>query len=75
MGTYAVGTAALNALSGIPVRTGKARSGALHRTGVPVLAAVSRPRRSRRRFSRCPPGANLTGCCARRGRPSTPENG
>jgi DNA-binding transcriptional ArsR family regulator len=38
MGTYAVGTAALNVLSGIPVRTGKARSGALHRTGVPVLA-------------------------------------
>jgi DNA-binding transcriptional ArsR family regulator len=38
MAIYAVGTAALNALSGIPVRTGKARSGALHRTGVPVLA-------------------------------------
>lgn len=38
MGTYAVGTAVLSALSGIPLRTEKRRSGTGHRTGAPVRA-------------------------------------
>jgi DNA-binding transcriptional ArsR family regulator len=38
MGIYAVGDTAQSVLSGVPVNTKKSRSGAKHRTGVPVRA-------------------------------------
>lgn len=38
MGIYAVGDTARSVLSGVPVNTVKSRSGAKHRTGVPVRA-------------------------------------